>query len=55
MRKTFSLWAVFAALSALLLLSSVGMGAHPIYRMALMAASLCWCGCYAWTGAIRES
>jgi hypothetical protein len=54
MRTMFSLWA-FGALGALLLLASVGIGVHPVYRVALMAAILCWCGCYAWSGTISTS
>jgi hypothetical protein len=54
MRKTFGLWAVFAALGLLLWLSSLGIGVHPVYRLTLMIAILSWCGWFAGAATIRE-
>jgi hypothetical protein len=53
MHKT--LWAVFASLGVLLWLSNLGVGSHPLYRLSLMAASLSWCGWFAWPTNIGES
>ena len=47
MNGTSRLWAVFAALSVLLLLTSLGFGVHPLYRSTLMIAMLSWCAWFA--------
>jgi hypothetical protein len=55
MRKTFTFWAVFAALGVQLWLASLGIGGHPVYRMTLMIAMLSWAGWFAGAATIRAS
>ena len=55
MRKTFSLWAAFAALGLLLWLSSLGIGSDPVYRLTLMVGTLSWAGWFAWDGRLEKT
>jgi hypothetical protein len=44
MQKPRTVWTLFLVFGALLWLTNVGVGTHPVYRLALMLAVFSWCG-----------
>jgi hypothetical protein len=50
MRKPWTLWGSFGAIGLLLWLSSIGVGTHPVYKLALVVAGLSWSAWFASDG-----